>query len=1130
VQAFQVNLMSFVRFRLSLSACVNLLCISLLGALCAVGSSEVPKTVNAVAPQFRTAPRSLITEKVDVSRPVTVPGAVRASVASLKDLGASSPSLVMEHMQLVLKRPAERQAAFDAAVDALHTPGASYHKWLTPETVGSEFGLSGSDVATIQAYLQGQGFTVNFTAKSGMFVDFTGTAAQVEKAFHTTIHNIQNAPGDVRYAATVEASLPEAIAPAVTGFVALSNLPSVKPLMQPKTASLASMVSKGNAPAGVRPDDTVTVDSEYNEGAQDFYTIYNVNPLLTAGINGHDVTVAVIEETDLKAYSDLTTFRAAYNVIPNTPNYFVDHGYGSITCTDPGITSADEEGEAVLDAEWASTVAPSATLLYMSCKTTTTAGIFLSAEAIIDNNLADTMSLSYGYYEAGSSSEDTLAKDLWEQAASQGETVVVSAGDSGSDAEDQNANYATHGINVSGFSSTSYNVSAGGTDFQDGYNYFYTSGASANGFPTYWAATNGTGASSALSYIPEIPWNQTCASSQVSYYFTGNGTNPNAGCENTSGKQFVATGGGSGGPSTVNARPVWQTATVYGLPSTTTYTGRLQPDISFLASAGFWGHGVDFYDSDETPSATYAGGTSFVAPQLAGMFGLLVQKTGERQGQPNYVLYAMAAKEYGTTSYTGSSCNSGGTTGYDTTDGAAPASTCIFHDIVGGNNSQACRSGTTNCFIDTGQTYGVLSTSSTTSVPGFVAGQGYDMATGLGSPNVANLINNWPNSVQGAPQTPTVTLTAGASSVPYDNTTLLTAVVSGTGSFPTGSVTFSGSSPMGTFGTSALVPSSGCTTAGTCTETATLTSGGLFPVGSVTLTATYSSLNENYTSASGSTPVTVTSGTVPATVTVTGIPSQVYGGVPYPATVTVAGGASFLGAVIMSSTDPLVNFSPQPYTYVAGDSGSHTFTVTFASSGTQSVTASAGATSGSEGSISVITDYPWVVNTKGTVVKVNEAGTALTAAVGVVGTAATNGGAAFDASGNVWSVSSVNNTLDTVTKAGAYPYAYYGGGLSGPKAVAVDGSGYIWIANSTGNTVSEFGQTGLPVSTTSGFGSSYVTGQALSGPAAIAIDNTGGVWVASKTTGSITHIVGAAAPVVTPTVTGVTNGTLGSKP
>jgi hypothetical protein len=78
--------------------------------------------------------------------------------------------------------------------------------------------------------------------------------------------------------------------------------------------------------------------------------------------------------------------------------------------------------------------------------------------------------------------------------------------------------------------------------------------------------------------------------------------------------------------------------------------------------------------------------------------------------------------------------------------------------------------------------------------------------------------------------------------------------------------------------------------------------------------------------------------------------------------------------------------------------------------------------------------------------------------------------------------------------------------------------------------VSEFGQTGLPVSTTNGFGSSYVTGQALSGPAAIVIDNTGGVWVASKTTGSITHIVGAAAPVVTPTVTGVTNGTLGSKP
>ncbi len=179
----------------------------------------------------------------------------------------------------------------------------------------------------------------------------------------------------------------------------------------------------------------------------------------------------------------------------------------------------------------------------MSCQTTTTtAGIFLSAEAVIYNNLADTMSLSYGDYEADSPSEDALVNDLWEQAAAQGETVVVSAGDSGSDTRDQDATVATHGLNVSGLSSTAYNVSAGGTDFQDAYNQGL--GDTAYQVSTFWSATNSTGDSSALSYVPETTWNDTCAGSLASYYVTAS-TVPTAFCDTANGyTNFRATGGG----------------------------------------------------------------------------------------------------------------------------------------------------------------------------------------------------------------------------------------------------------------------------------------------------------------------------------------------------------------------------------------------------------------------------------------------------------------------------------------------------------------------------------------------------------------------------------------------------------
>ena len=418
--------------------------------------------------------------------------------------------------------------------------------------------------------------------------------------------------------------------------------------------------------------------------------------------------------------------------------------------------SDDEEGEAVLDTEWAGAVAPSANLLFMTCKTTTaTAGIFLSAEAVIYNNLANTMSLSYGEYEGGSVPPKTPSpNDLWEQAAAQGETVVVSSGDSGSDAEDQDANDATHGLNVSGFSSTAYNVSAGGTDFQDAYN----QGLSDTTYQvsTFWNATNTTGDSSAKSYVPETTWNDTCAGSLASYYVTGQHhahrllRQPRPAIRTSS-----HTGGGSGGISTINARPSWQNATVYGLPATPAY--RLLPDVSLFASNGFWGHILDYYESDvSTTALQFAGGTSFVAPQLAGVFALINQSTGERQGQPDYVLYTMAGIEYGTTTATGA-CNGSGATGIGTTS-SLPASSCIFNDVETGNISQGCRKGSPNCYNDSGN-YGILSTSTTADSPAYPAGEGYDLATGLGSINIANLVDNWQSTTNSILYTPTVALT-----------------------------------------------------------------------------------------------------------------------------------------------------------------------------------------------------------------------------------------------------------------------------------------------------------------------------------------------------------------------------------
>jgi hypothetical protein len=1079
-----------------------------------------------VRPEFRTPARSLITQAIDRTRMTPTQGAVRPEAAALPDLGDAEATLPLDHIQLVLRRPPERQAAFDAQLEALHTPGnPSFHQWLSPAEIGSEFGPSAADLAALTSYLQAEGFTVNFIGRSGMFLDFTGTAAQVQRTFSTSIHTVVDRDGSLRHAALQPASIPQALAPAVAGFVSLSDIRTARPLLR-----------KMQAPA--IPLDTVSSGNDYFVGPQDFYTIYNETPLLTGSspTNGSGRTIALLEQTDINV-SDVATFRGDFNVLPNSPALTVLHGSGSIHCTDPGKLNSsndDEEAEAALDVEWAGAVAPSATLLFMSCKTATTDGIFLSAEAVIDNNLADVLSLSYGYYEAGSPSADTFVANLWEQAAAQGQTVVVSSGDSGSDTADQAVAVATSGINVNGFASTAWNVAAGGTDFQDDYNQL--AGASSFGFSAYWNPSNSTGYSSALSYVPEMPWNDTCASSEFNFLNTAS-SDPAAYCATGA---LLATGGGGGGASIVNARPAWQNATVYGLPTLASQPNRMQPDLSFFASNGIWGHALDYIDTDDGSSIRYAGGTSFVAPQLAGLFALIDQHTGERQGQPNYILYNMAGKALGISSYTGSACNASGSSGNGTSS-SAPASSCIFYDVAVGNNSQACSANSPNCYVDSGAADGILSTSASAAAPAYPAMQGYDMATGLGSVNILNLVTNWQNTSASELLTPTVSLTSTVPSYPYGTPARSTysATVAGSGSFPTGSVNFSAAPSIGAIASGvALVASSGCSTGGTCSEIASqaYTPSATLAPGSYTVTATYATTNQNYVSASGTTPLTIYQQTPTFTVATV---SEPYGNSSANLSTTLAftGSGSLPSGAVTFQVDSgatvaaTCNGSSSPRTCTATYSvsslaaGSHTITtrlaadtnytaasktgtlslavnpstISFSVPSPQHIFAPTFTISASSNSTAALT-YSLLggpATLSGTTVTVTAYGTVVLqvsqAATSVYST--TTATASFTVlAESVWAGNAAGSlsVLDSAGNALSSSAGLTGGGvgtISQPFSLAFDSLGDAWIASTNG--ISEFSPQGAVLT------SAAVTSGGISSPVGVAIDGAGQVWVAN---------------------------------
>ena len=1088
-----------------------------------------------IRPEFQTAPRSLITQAIDRNRLAPATGAMNRHVLTAQDLGARDPSAPMEHIQLVLRRPAERQAAFDALVEALHRPGnPSYHQWLTPELVGTVFGPSVTDLATLTGYLESEGFTVNHVGASGLYVDFTGTVAQVQQSFHTEIHNLRLASGEEHFSAISVAQLPEALTPLVVGFAALSDISSAHPNYRKKVASAIPTNRNGLA----TPLDDVS-SSNYAVGPQDFYTIYNESPLLTASspINGSGVTIALLEETAINT-ADVTTFRTMFGVNPATPaSLVVDTGFGSNSCSTPSKLKSDgEEGEAILDVQWAGSVAPAANLIFMQCKTTTQEGILLSAQAVIENNLADVMSLSYGQLEGDSSADDTLVNDLWEQAASQGETVVVSAGDSGPDTEDDGNTYSTSGITASSFSTPAWNVSAGGTDFQDLYNGL--EGDSAFGISTYWNSSNGTGLGSAKSYIPEMTWNDTCASSIYNSYEEGMSADGAKLCSVET-SPYMAAGGG--GPSKLYTRPSWQTGTVYGLPTTSAYPNRLEPDVSFFASNGFWYHDLPSYESDENPALSYAGGTSFVAPQLAGVFALIKQATGERLGQPNYVLYNMAGKQFGVGSFTGSSCNGSGASGVSATS-STPSSNCIFYDIQTGNISLDCKPGSTDCYTLSGGDYGILSTSTIAEDPAFPTNQGWDMATGIGSINIANLVNNWQNATGGGVlYTPTVSLSPTSSSYTYGHPSAIgyTATVSGPGSFPTGSVTFSGSPTISTIGTDSLVESSGCKSGSTCSESAaqSYTPPGTLPGGTYTITGTYSSTNENYTVGSGTSSLTVNPQTPTATVSAVSIgfgtpTANLSANVAYTGTGNPpSGGLSFRvdsGTVVTTtctgSSSPLTCIY-NGYNTSALAVGTHTITATSIADGNY-------ASATNTGNLTVLPlptivftvpnhhtmDLPFTVsassNSSGAISYSVVSGPAAIAGstvtlTGVAGTVvlqasqAASGGFAAGmqdtsftvAAGSAW-VGNGTGTLSTfdltgaaITGSGGFTGAGVGA-VAGPLGLAFDASGSVWVANSNG--VSAFNRQGVALSSTA------FAGGGISNPLAVAVDGASRIWVANS--------------------------------
>jgi subtilase family serine protease len=645
---------------------------------------------------------------IDNNLTVVLKGSVHPKAKPQYDRGLVQPSMKLPFITLLIQPSADQQAELKQLLAEQQDPSSpNYHKWLTPEQFGQRFGLSNADVTKITHWLRSQGFRIAQVARGRDWIAFSGTAAHVQRTFHTELHRY-NVDGEERFANATEPSIPKALEGIVAGFLSLNNF-------HPQ-------------PLSIKRSDSIKLNPDFFNGGNnlapgDIATIYDIGPLYAAGIDGTGMKIAIMGQTDIYAV-DIAQFRAGFGLSANVPQQILATG-----CSDPGFTG--DLNEADIDLEWSGAVARNATIIFVKCDTTTHNGVITSAQYAVDNDVAPVISLSYGGCEAANGQNNALAfQMLVQKANTEGITFLASSGDSGAAACDT-GNPASKGLAVNLPASIPEVTAVGGTEFNEG------SG-------TYWGTINGANGGSALSYIPELAWDDNS---------TGTGFDPG----------LAATGGGA---SIYFPKPSWQTGP--GVPKNNV---RYVPDVAMSASADHDGYIVCTNNGScagGVQNGLIFGGTSVATPVFAGIVTLLNQylvKNGNLKTPGlqniNQILYQYVV--------------------------STPSA---FHDVPAGNynnggaanasgNMVPCVKGSPNC---------------PTTAPlqfGFLTGTGYDQVTGLGSVDANVFVTNWAANAK----TPTSTVLAlSPASVNVGATGLVAAKATvthatGTGT-PTGSVNF----------------------------------------------------------------------------------------------------------------------------------------------------------------------------------------------------------------------------------------------------------------------------------------------------------------------------------------------------
>ncbi len=386
---------------------------TLVVAVAAIGSPVVIGATSATAS----------TSRLRVQTAAALPRGARA-------LRAMSTSRALKLTVALRPQSASGLQSFATAVS---TPGSPlYRHYLTVDQFAQRFGATSAQIATVRSELSARGLSVGAPSANHLSLPVSGSVGQVQRAFSTRLSTVRLKDGHTTYFNSQAVTLPSSVAPDVQGVIGLDGAAIPRP-QYVKAPARSSRTRRALAPqeatGGPQPCSPAAALQNQGYTADQIATAYDFSPYYLAGDMGAGQTVALYEEGAPYPQSDVGAFQGCYGTTGSVTLVPVDGGPGTFNPNDPNNVSGD--GEVTLDIDVVNELAPKANILVYSAPATASAGID-TLTAIVSQNQAKVVSISYGACEKNTPSPTTTAENsLLQEAASQGQTVFSSSGDAG---------------------------------------------------------------------------------------------------------------------------------------------------------------------------------------------------------------------------------------------------------------------------------------------------------------------------------------------------------------------------------------------------------------------------------------------------------------------------------------------------------------------------------------------------------------------------------------------------------------------------------------------------------------------------------------------------------------------------